>query len=620
MIIEKDKGGVVSQLSFSIPNILKIQEVAIKDPALRVLPKYNAQGNRHQWVLPTGTNEKWQQLGMADPLVRQQVLDRISDAKQAFANSQKGADPKQIDAIFNTPDNDQFVYYRTDFDGTLMGVSIAAWGFRYPDNSQRKGVVMKDGGANIQKVQISIIEEGSPWANREFKYGLPSVAKSKLGITDKFGNCAIGNFAVGIEFFVFDVISAKNFTFTVKKGQESYVCDVTVEKVLARLQVLDRDGNPIPNFPVFIYYNGKKDRVLSDDEGFVPMSKMPVNDTFSVTDGESDSNREDYVVVAGKDTYVYQTDAPKPIVPEPPEIPKPEVKEEVLVKLRVVDNAGIPVPNFPVFIEHNGKKLRLSSDNGGFIPMSKMKVGDTFSVSDAQSDSNRVDYMVAADKDTYIYQIDLAKPKEKGEVFVKIQVVDKDGVPVPNFPVFIEHNGKKDRLFSDNGGYIPMSMMTEDDTFAVTDGFSDTNRKDYVVEADRDTYIYDLDYSLRSGNKDITIHVIDEKERPVKKDYIILKLNEKILQSFPDDKGCIFLDNDDFERNRPIKFILVKEGNEFSADDFMLIPGEQEYTVQIDTIPCPWWKRLLEVLAAIAAAVVVLYVFALIALVCDKIA
>ena len=77
MIVEKDKGGVVSRISFPIANILKIQKAAIKDPSLRILPEYNAQGNKHQWVLPTSANETGQQLVTAYPELIEQVLARI---------------------------------------------------------------------------------------------------------------------------------------------------------------------------------------------------------------------------------------------------------------------------------------------------------------------------------------------------------------------------------------------------------------------------------------------------------------------------------------------------------------------------------------------------------------
>ncbi len=642
MIIEKDKGGVISQLSFSIPNILKIQEVAIKDPSLRILPKYIAQGNKHQWVLPTSTNEVWHKLGSADPELRQQIINRITEAKYAFTNLQKGADPKQIDAIFNAPDNDEFVYYRADFDGTLIEVAIAGWGFRYPDNSQKKGVVMRDEGGNIQKVQVNITADGVPVANREFRYGLTSNSKSKMGITDKFGKCAVGNFSIGLEFFVFDLQSAKNFIFTVKKGQENYVCEIPVEKqkpakeeptkdikseevitkkpdtditenkpllpkeVSARIQVIDQDGSPVPNFSVLIEHAGIKDYAFSDPNGYLPMKKMKVDDTFTVTEGESDSNRQNYVVATDKDTYIYRVDVPK-------------AKEEVLVKLQVIDSDGMSVPNFPVYIEHNGQKDRSISDTNGYIQLKKMTVDDTFTVTDGATGSNRQDYVVAADKDTYIYRVDIPKiPEAKEEVQVKLQVVDRDGVAAPNFPVYVEYNGQKERIFSDNGGYVQLKKMTVDDTFSVTDGFSDTNREDYTVVSNKETYLYHLDYALKSGNKDITIHIIDEKGKPVQKDYVMLKLNGKLLQCTPDDKGCIYLDNNDFERDKPIKFILVQDGKEISADNFMLIPNEQEYTVQIDTLPSPWWKRVLEILATIAIAIVILEVFGLTAAICDS--
>ena len=487
MIVEKDKGGVVSRISFPIPSILKIQKAAIKDPSLRILPEYNAQGNKHQWVLPTSANETWKQLGTAYPELRQQVLARIEAAKQAFAAQQKGGDMKKIDAIFNTPDNNEFVYYRTEFDGSLSAVAIAGWGFRYPDHAQKKGVTLADEGANIQKVEIDFVDEGRPVADREFKYGLVSNSKTKMGKTDREGKCPVGNFTLGLEFFVFDPLTAKNFTFTVTKGQDKYVCDVTVEK-------------PVEQPPL-------------------PPGSNPDND------------------------------------PEEGSENNPEGHE------------GDEGPSG-------------SSDNG-----------------DITGDDH---------------------PKQT--VAAKLRVEDRNGKVVALFPVFIDYGGRKTRIFSDKDGLIALPQMVEDETFSVTDGFMDNNRQDYLVSADTDTYVYRLDYTLRSGNRDITVRIIDEKEKPICKDYVILQSGAHLLRCIPDEKGQIYLDNNDFERNVPLKFTLVRGQEELYADDFMLVPGEQEYTVQVDTHPCPLWKRLLEVAAMIISFVGIMYLFALVVDICSMIA
>lgn len=180
-------------------------------------------------------------------------------------------------------------------------------------------------------------------------------------------------------------------------------------------------------------------------------------------------------------------------------------------------------------------------------------------------------------------------------------IEDRDGNSVADYPVNVAYKGEHSRIFSDANGRCQFNEMTVGDSFEITDGFGDRNKQSFSVELDKDEYVYKLDYTVLNGPADITVNVIDEHEKPVTDGYVIIKDDTFTLRSKLDANGRLFLSEGNFKRNRPLSFILVRNGHEYTRPDFKLIDNENNYTVQVDASGCSWWKIVAEIVSVAAA-------------------
>ncbi|MDE6010990.1 MAG: hypothetical protein K2F87_06075 [Muribaculaceae bacterium] len=183
-------------------------------------------------------------------------------------------------------------------------------------------------------------------------------------------------------------------------------------------------------------------------------------------------------------------------------------------------------------------------------------------------------------------------------------VIDKEGTPVPSFPIdFTMPDGSRIHTFTGGAGEYRLPVMQEGEVFSVTDGFSG-HSESFMIEADKDKYYFRLDYVPTMQDWDITIKVIDEKGKPVYPGKLSLtQRGDTLLSDLPQD-ATIGLSKGSLKNDVPITVKLVDGGQrEYNSTDFKLVEGETEYVIQLDTAPCPAWKRVLEVLSVVGVAI-----------------
>lgn len=300
------------------------------------------------WQLNNAPGEDWKRLRDADADQRERIASRIDGVRKIL--EQKGYQPEKINSILTTPDDNEYIFFHDN--GKELRVVLTAWGFRLPANGPKKAPIIREDPNRKQSVTLLFTDGSECCPNRSFKI-LVSPAKVKACVAGDDGRYNIGLVNIGNEFTVVDELSGVSSIIVVEKGKPVYEItipeieekevekeehedpgddipsdesdDVVVEKdsdnddVIEEPPVIhfktpvliieDSDGNLVADYPVTVAFNkGEQSRIFSDANGRCQLNEMAVGDSFEITDGFGDRNKQSFSVELDKDEYVYKLD------------------------------------------------------------------------------------------------------------------------------------------------------------------------------------------------------------------------------------------------------------------------------------------------------------------------
>lgn len=260
-----------------------------------------------QWELP---GEGWKSLGVADPLLDQEIRAEYIRRQQLVCNK-FGSNQEMALKILAVPD-DNYVYYKIDDSGKIQ-IKLTAWGYRYPERI--------DGGPSIgsvtgqvekEYVLICIMYADKPMSNKAF--ALNKILPRK---TNEEGVYKIGELPIGYQFDL-DVDNTHRHI-TVEKGCGEICIDMT-QYVLIEVKVY-RDGMPYAGVHVIVSYMRQQRELTCDGNGMTSV-RLPLS-----LDGENcivtvEDEVQQRPLVGGVENFVFQLVSPSP-VPEPDPVPEP---------------------------------------------------------------------------------------------------------------------------------------------------------------------------------------------------------------------------------------------------------------------------------------------------------
>ena len=558
-----------------------------------MLARRSIVGKQFQWTVPTGPGETWQRIGDASSMEIKMVLDAISAYKQKVKAS-LGLSDDDVNAIFTTPDDRNCIYYSV-VSGVLK-VSIAAWDFVSAGEQVPIPPIPFPPLPVKQNVNVGFEADGQLVDGIRFELKLPS-GYSNMMATATNGLQSLNELIVGSSVHIYVPDRQKDIVFTVALGQENYIFDISEPKpvqVTPTLVVLDRDGNPLDAYPIGLQLpDGSSLQVQTDSAGEYQLPTMDEGEQFTVTDGGTTGQSETFVADAGKDKYYFKLDYVRPAAVSP-----------VLV---VLDRDGNPLGAYPIELQlPGGDSLHIETDGSGEYHLPEMHEGDQFMAIDGGNTKRSETFTVESGKDKYYFKLDYAKPGPPPPpvpVTPTLIVIDSDDNPVSSFPIDLQlPGGQSSHVFTGAKGEYVLPTMLTGDQFTVADSFSG-HSETFVVEAGKDTYYFKLNYVPSEQKFDITIKVVDENEKPIHPGRLSFTQNGNTMLFDLPENATVGLTQGSFQEEVPIEVKLVDGGNkEYRSADFKLVPGETQYMVQLDSVGCPAWKKVVEVLCVVGVA------------------
>ena len=348
----------------------KIQELGCDT----IFAKIDIGGGFYLW---SDHRNGWKPMNDASAAVQQDVravfLREKEDVKKKMGNA-------IAERLFTYPD-DSFIYFRDD--GGAIEVLLTGWGFKKP--VRRIGRKDRNDIKVEQSITVSFSVDGVPQPEYAFAIKLPTGAKQLL--TGQDGRHVIGKLKAGENRKLIDA-EGKEHLLEIIEGQTHYDFNVTPEKKIEEpkkeleplklfqpyIKVVDEDGNPLPNYPLTIDIDGRAYDVKSSSDGKVDDLRVMwhsfdadgnvteqhlTTDRMTVIDGNNSEHTETVYLHSEQEEYIFVV---------------PKVLEEKLEPLKlfqpyikVVDEDGNPLPNYPLTIDIDGRLYDSVSSSDGRV-------------------------------------------------------------------------------------------------------------------------------------------------------------------------------------------------------------------------------------------------------------
>lgn len=204
-----------------------------------------------------------------------------------------------------------------------------------------------------------------------------------------------------------------------------------------------------------------------------------------------------------------------------------------------------------------------------------------------------------------VFNFKYKKEEEKEDpkvLFNGVLIVENNsGRRMGNYPVNVETVNGTLSYLTDSDGKILLTDLVEGTVMTASDGNRPEIRESFMLSSEQTEYLFRLPYDDVPAGP-LTVRVIELNNRPAAGVTIILSQDQRRFTGTLDDKGEVHLDFEGYDYNRPVDVDLYTPRRTFPKLTLKLEPGETEYELREVKGPTPWWKILLEILLALAAA------------------
>ena len=362
--------------------------------------------------------------------------------------------------------------------------------------------------------------------------------------------------------------------------------------------LVNENRQPICNHIFEYTYQNGLSHTVNSNAGKVELGLCLVDSEFVFIDTET-SLRSSFSVLKGQSEYTLMFVPPKeekpvePVKPQEPivEEPKPEppITPQPLIAriVKVVTESLLPIPFYSLqIITTDYRTNKVSNENGLIVLPEEWQNDKEFEVYDELS--GKTERYTITDDIEYLFVIPDKKPIQ--EVFVR--VVNQKGTPISTFPLTIQRGEQILDVVTDDYGVYMLGSMKVDDEFVVACTEAKQINKKYIVEKDKDEYVFQIEQELTP----ITVTLLDKKKTPIPGAMMTLTngRNEK-FEHYTDGDGNIVVPRAFFTDKEDIQVHVDMPDTNVRDCKFKYEEQYDHYNIIIKD-PFPW-KKLLRLLA-----------------------
>ena len=297
-------------------------------------------------------------------------------------------------------------------------------------------------------VNISVVRDGEPVAGK-------NITMTYRGNTQTLATDLNGNAMAEVSF-----IENENITIDVDDQHETQIItpdgntfSFALNAITSApiVKVVDQNGNTVSNYHLIVNIAGEQTDKTTDENGLITLQAMKVGEQFYVVD--NDGGSQIFQVTEENEEHIYPVYIEEPV--EMPPIPEP-----ISPMLRVVDQNGNPVPGYNMMLANSQGEIPIQSDETGSVVLPPMNINDSFNVADQTG--NAMTYQIAEGVNEFYFYVNIPEAPQE-EPMVRIRVLDIDGTPLDNLPVYVDTPLGTFSSMSDNYGYalFPASAFVD---------------------------------------------------------------------------------------------------------------------------------------------------------------
>lgn len=354
--------------------------------------------------------------------IRQRIKGKLKE-RMSNVNPEQCA---HLEECILTCPSDDYIFCYQDSSGQT-DVIITGWGFVNPKaidiNPWEKVGVKK---TEFQELCIGFQQDGELIPNRQFT--LNNNGAVNTFTTDGSGYYHFEKpFTLDTPLTVTDINTSKTFNFQVTKGQGEYLFDVTV-KTLVSVKV-HNSGIPVANQQITIECAGNCYTLVTDGMGECSMMVTYIENNQVIASWAEEKETQN--LSKKGNSFIFE-------VQQEPSVTPPIPSEPLSANVKVIDQAGNPIPGYPVIIEYPIGTFNNNTDDFGLAYTPPMVEGDTFVVRDGNNPDWFQEYIMLGQENEYVLMINnIPQPAE----IARIRIVDRNNLFVTNAPVTFTQQG-----------------------------------------------------------------------------------------------------------------------------------------------------------------------------------
>ena len=392
------------------------------------------------------------------------------------------------------------------------------------------------------------------------------------------------------------------------------------------------DGVPQPEYAFAIMLPIGKKQLLTGEDGRYVIGKLKAGENRKLIDAEGKEHLLE--IIEGQTHYDFNVTPEKKI-----EEPKKELEPLKLFQpyIKVVDEDGNPLPDYPLTIDIEGKSYDSKSSLEGKVDDLRVMwhsldadgnvteqhlIADHITIIDGNNSEHTETVYLHSEQEEYIFVVPkvLEEELEPLKLFQPyIKVVDEDGNPLPDYPLTIDiegrlydsvssSEGKVDDLrvmwhsLDDNDNVTEQHLIT--DHITIIDGNNSEHTETVHLQMDQEEYMFVIP---KAPERIITIRVRDANDRPMECERMVISqsgVEDINLRPTPD--GCINISAAELNTQEPLSVSLKGAKEVFAPIGFTLDDEEDEYLLQEQEVkPKANKKWLVYMLIALGTIVMV---------------
>lgn len=378
--------------------------------------------------------------------------------------------------------------------------------------------------------------------------------------------------------------------------------DRTRKKERQRVILLFKEaGAPVPGFEFVVKTGSGRDKSFRcNEEGLCVFGSLAPGTRFQLR-GLTVPMQSDLLVEAGRE--VYEFDVTRIV--------------DIVVNVMLDDS---PAPDKSVLVEYGGEERNLTTDaQGRAVVKVPFMGGRNISV---KVDDRTLTREIVPSDNIFDFSFQTPPPVVPEEPVIReeeppvnlprtfsphVLVLGIDDVPCKRFPLFVTIAGTRTRYVSDDGAKVFPGQAVEGQKMLVVSELNEANREEFVLDADKEEYIFRVPYKISPSDCDVEVLVVDSRERPVTNASINFEQDGHATRCYLEQDGRVWINSADYEMEKNIRTVLTAYDKEYETLDFHLTEGEKSYVIQVEKPSKPYLKWL-QVLVLILTAVLMYFV------------